>query len=90
MSVPQTVGFEVRLQFDHPERTGPRTLDLVFHDFHKMEQRWYTERHRRKRSERPTSGQYRMFLTAHGKQAVAADPDVAARHADVDGHWSDL
>ena len=91
MSVPQTVGFEARIRFDRIERPAdkPAEIELVFHTLEAMETRYRKERHRRALADRATSGQYRLFLTAHGKAAVAACPDCAKRHEDV-GTWHSL
>jgi hypothetical protein len=91
MSHPQTVGFELEVRYDRWERGTelPRTQEFVFHTLEKMETRYRTERKRRALKDRATSGRYRLFLTEHGKQACAADPDCAARHSDV-GTWHSM
>lgn len=89
MSVPQTIGFEMRVFFRQIERSAdkPEYIDLVFHVFEKMMDRYRVERKRRKVADRATSAQYRLFLTDHGRRACEADADCKARHADVDGRW---
>jgi hypothetical protein len=88
--VPQTVGFELEVRYDRFERGDkPATATFVFHTLEAMETRFRKERKRRALADRATSGRYRLFLTAHGKAAVAADPDCAARHADV-GTWHEM
>jgi len=91
MSEPQTVAFEARIRFDQIERdsTRPSEIQLVFPTLEKMLDRFRQERKRRAIADRATSGEYRLFLTAHGKAACAADADCAARHSDV-GTWHTL
>jgi len=90
-SVPQTVGFELEVRFDQIERSSdrPSSASFIFFSFEKMLSRFRQERRRRAIADRATSGRYRLFLTDHGKTAVAADPACAARHADV-GKWFSL
>lgn len=89
MSVPQTVGFEMRVFFRQVERSSdlPESIVLVFYTLEKMLDRYRTERKRRKVADRATSAEYRLFLTDYGRRACEADVDCKARHADVDGRW---
>lgn len=88
-----TTAIEMEVRYDRFERGDkPATATFVFHapqGIEQMEARFRKERKRRALADRATSARYRLFLTAHGKAAVAACPDCAARHADV-GKWMEV
>ena len=88
--VPQTVRFELEVRWDRIERPADKPVSKLFvcETFEGMLERYRVERRRRAIADRATSARYRMLLTEHGKQAVAADADCRARHQDViDGKW---
>jgi len=92
---PQTISFIMRVRFDHIERGDkPREVELAFDCLEKMEERYRTERRRRRRGDRATSGTYRQVLTEHGK-AMIADPNEPLITADkyedaINGKWFNM
>ena len=82
---PQTVAFQAEITLH-----DGRVLELVFHEHAKLMERWWKQRKRRRVADRAIRGRYMPYLTEHGKQVCAADPDRAKSHADMCDKWFDL
>lgn len=84
-TTPQTVDFELRLQYLQVER--PAELETVkffeFDSFDKMIEFAYAERRRRRRIDRATRADYEVRLTAHGREVCEADERRKASHEEM-------
>jgi len=75
MSHPQTVSFELRVEYFHHDRpTGlPVVVDTAFDSFEGMFNHYRKERKRRSYADRATSGSYHMVMTEYGKAELKRD-----------------
>ena len=85
---PQTIKFELRLEYMQVERSTDRPTSAIFlfDSFEKMMDKYHAERRRRALADRATAGSYKWILTDHGQNVIAHDEDRRRAHQDaIDG-----
>ena len=90
MSVPQTVSFELTVEYRHMARplTSPTIVRYTFEKLEDMIWFFRKERKRRSYADRATGGTYRLILTDHGRDMInsADEHYTVERYADaIDG-----
>ena len=75
MSNPQTVSFELRVEYFHHDREYSRDAvkNTAFERFEDMLDHYRKERKRRAYADRATGGSYHMILTPHGIAELKRD-----------------